>query len=90
MHCNNDLATRLARLRAAGLSVVTIARRLGLPNPETGGRVTVTRWAKGLRTPRGIYAAWLDARLRELEARHSNTNPAGGIPPAGLTKEDVP
>jgi transcriptional regulator with XRE-family HTH domain len=89
MHCNGELTARLARLRAAGLSVVTIARRLGLPNPETGGRVTVTRWAKGLRTPRGIYAAWLDTRLRELEARHGNTNPAGGIPPAGIATEDV-
>ena len=41
---------RATRLRL-GLSQAALARALGLPDPERGGQVTVSRWESGKQKP---------------------------------------
>jgi transcriptional regulator with XRE-family HTH domain len=60
-----DPAVLVAWRRKHELTQTELARLLGLPQPEAGGRVTVTRWERGLSSP----APYLLLALEALERR---------------------
>jgi transcriptional regulator with XRE-family HTH domain len=57
----------IAWRRRHELTQTELARLLGLPQPEAGGRVTVTRWERGLSEP----APYLPLALEALERRRN-------------------
>lgn len=64
-------------LNRTGISIIETARRLGLPNPEAGGRVTVTRWAKGkpCTIPLVMFREGLAALARDAPPARGNASP---------------
>ncbi len=58
---------RAAR-EALGMTQPQLAAALGLPDPERGGQVTVSRWERGLTTPAPYLARALRDLRREREA----------------------
>ena len=54
-----------------GLSQTELARLLGLPEPERGGRITVLRWERGVNPPPPLLWLALEALERRLEENHA-------------------